>query len=146
MAIDTRVKRSSAINVGSPWRSMLPEPDGAIGQGDRQATAYLYSGILATVQQGGAGGPTTRAKQPWQRRSRPALSVLEPAPPSKLAEPEPQKRRELARVRIAVRIMAQAAFTPGPPTEDELAEAREELRVLGLPEEWALEEALCWTS
>ena len=47
MAIDTAAKRSSAINVGSPWRSRLPFPDGTIDQGDRQAVAFVYSGILA---------------------------------------------------------------------------------------------------
>jgi hypothetical protein len=47
MAIDTAAKRASAINPGSPWRAHVPFPDGAIGQGDRQATAFWYSGILA---------------------------------------------------------------------------------------------------
>lgn len=48
MAVDTRNKRSSAIQVSLPWRSMLPAPDGAIDQADRQHTALLYAGILAT--------------------------------------------------------------------------------------------------
>ena len=47
MAVDTAAKRGSAINPGSPWRSHLPFPDGTIGQGDRQAVAFWYSGILA---------------------------------------------------------------------------------------------------
>lgn len=47
MAIDSRNKRSSAINVASPWRSMLPLPDGTIDQADRQHAALHYSGILA---------------------------------------------------------------------------------------------------
>ena len=47
MAIDTAAKRGSAINPGCPWRSHLPIPDGTIGQGDRQAVAFWYSGILA---------------------------------------------------------------------------------------------------
>jgi hypothetical protein len=47
MAIDTAAKRASAINPGSPWRAHVPFPDGAIGQGDRQAVAFWYSGILA---------------------------------------------------------------------------------------------------
>ena len=49
MAIDTRNKRSSAIFIGSPWRGMLPLPDGTIGQADRQHAAFLYSGILAAI-------------------------------------------------------------------------------------------------
>lgn len=45
--MNTAAKRSSAINVRSPWRGQLPFPDGTIGAGDRQATATMYSGILA---------------------------------------------------------------------------------------------------
>jgi len=47
MAIDTRNKRASAIDIESPWRDSLPLADGAIGQADRQHAAFLYSGILA---------------------------------------------------------------------------------------------------
>jgi hypothetical protein len=47
MALDTRDKRASAINVGLPWR-ILPNPDGlALDQGDRQQVAYIYRGIDA---------------------------------------------------------------------------------------------------
>jgi hypothetical protein len=49
MAIDTRSKRSSAVNVGSPWRSLYPAPDGTVAQADRQQIALLYSGILAAA-------------------------------------------------------------------------------------------------
>jgi hypothetical protein len=47
MALDTRNKRGSALNVGSPWRGILPEPDGAISLGDRQTVVFLYAGIEA---------------------------------------------------------------------------------------------------
>lgn len=47
MAMDTASKRSSAINLNSPWRGLWPIPDGAISQGDRQAASFLYAGILA---------------------------------------------------------------------------------------------------
>lgn len=47
MALDTADKRSSAIGVGLPWRPMLPLPDGALDQGDRQHAGYAYRGILA---------------------------------------------------------------------------------------------------
>jgi len=47
MAVDTRNKRAGAILVGIPWRGMLPLPDGAIDQADRQQTAFFYPGILA---------------------------------------------------------------------------------------------------
>lgn len=47
--MDTANKRMSAINVGSPWRGLLPIPDGVISQGDRQHAALMYAGILATA-------------------------------------------------------------------------------------------------
>lgn len=46
MAIDTVGKRFSALHIGCPWRGVCVLPDGAIDQGDRQAAAYLYAGIL----------------------------------------------------------------------------------------------------
>ena len=52
MPVDSRDKRSSAINVGSPWRALLPVPDGTIGQADRQHVPFMYRGITAS---GGAG-------------------------------------------------------------------------------------------
>ena len=53
MAVDTRDKRSSAINLSNPWRGMLPTP-GTITQPDRQHVPYMYSGIAATSGGGGA--------------------------------------------------------------------------------------------
>jgi hypothetical protein len=47
MAIDTRNKRSSAINITSPWRSKLPLADGTVAQADRQHAGLHYEGILA---------------------------------------------------------------------------------------------------
>ena len=62
--MNTRNNRSSAINVSQPWRGMLPNPDGTVGQADRQHVAYMYAGIsaggaVAVEEQfrgGGAGG------------------------------------------------------------------------------------------
>jgi hypothetical protein len=48
MAIDTHLKRYSAINVGSPWRGPNIAPDALFPQGERQAAAFMYSGILAS--------------------------------------------------------------------------------------------------
>ncbi len=45
MPIDTRDKRSSAINIGSPWRSKLPAPDGTV-RGFDKAHALGYYGAL----------------------------------------------------------------------------------------------------
>lgn len=50
MAIDTADKRNSAIHVLSPWRGMLPLPDGTIGDADRQHVALLYSGIAVDAE------------------------------------------------------------------------------------------------
>lgn len=44
MAVDTAVKRHSALHVLVP---SVPLPDGTVGAGDRQTLARLYSGILA---------------------------------------------------------------------------------------------------
>ena len=48
MALDTANKRSSAVNVASPWRGMLPLPDGAIGKADRQHVGLHYASAGAT--------------------------------------------------------------------------------------------------
>lgn len=48
MAVDSRDKRSSAINVSSPWRGMLPLPDGTVDQADRQHAPFVYAGISAS--------------------------------------------------------------------------------------------------
>lgn len=45
MALDTRERRSSAINVASPWRGLLPLPDNSVGQPDRPHVAFHYEGI-----------------------------------------------------------------------------------------------------
>lgn len=45
MALDTANKRSSAINVSSPWRARLPFPDGTVAQLDRQHVNFMYAGI-----------------------------------------------------------------------------------------------------
>lgn len=49
MAVDTRSKRASALQLLS-W-PVLAEvaPDGTLSQGDRQHAAHSYSGILAGV-------------------------------------------------------------------------------------------------
>lgn len=48
MAIDTRNRRASCIGLDGPFRSVYPNPDGAISSGaDRQQVAYKYPGIAA---------------------------------------------------------------------------------------------------
>lgn len=48
MAIDTRAKRESSMNVFAPWRSRYPFGDGTIDQADRQTSIYHYGGVLAS--------------------------------------------------------------------------------------------------
>lgn len=47
MAVDTAAKRFSALNVSSPWRGLSYFPTGTITAAERQAVAYLYSGIVS---------------------------------------------------------------------------------------------------
>ena len=47
MAIDSEAKRKSSTHFVSPFFPQLIPPDGTIAQGDRQAAAWCYSGILA---------------------------------------------------------------------------------------------------
>ena len=47
--LDTRSKRASSVGFWKPYALALPLPDGSIGQGDRQHSAWDYSGILAAV-------------------------------------------------------------------------------------------------
>jgi hypothetical protein len=60
MAIDTKQKRMSALHPGSPWRGPLVDAtESGFTQGNRQAAAGLYSGILA----GGAPSATLMAME-----------------------------------------------------------------------------------
>lgn len=47
--MNTRSKRSSSVGFWKPYVMALPLPDGAISQGDRQHSAWDYSGILAGI-------------------------------------------------------------------------------------------------
>lgn len=49
MAVDTKAKRFSMLNFGSISTDLLPDPDGTIGQADRQHLLDLYGGILAAA-------------------------------------------------------------------------------------------------
>ena len=49
MSIDTEAKRKSATHFLMPFYPQLIPPDGTMGQGDRQAAAWCYSGILAAT-------------------------------------------------------------------------------------------------
>jgi hypothetical protein len=51
--LDTRNKRGSGIGIDSPMLRVWPNPDGTIGQADRQQTAFKYEGILASAPAGG---------------------------------------------------------------------------------------------
>lgn len=45
--LDNRSKRASSVNILKPYAVDLVLPDAAISQGDRQHSAWAYSGILA---------------------------------------------------------------------------------------------------
>jgi hypothetical protein len=47
MALDSVLKRASAINIQCPWRGILPIPDNDVEQPDRQVVSLFYSGITA---------------------------------------------------------------------------------------------------
>lgn len=47
MALDSALKRASAINIGNPWRGILPFPDNVVDVEDRLVVSLLYSGIAA---------------------------------------------------------------------------------------------------
>ena len=47
MALDTRSKRASSVQVLMPYIIASVMPDGTLNQGDRQHIALSYSGILS---------------------------------------------------------------------------------------------------
>jgi hypothetical protein len=61
--LDTRAKRGSGMFPRMPWRSPMKVISGSFSQADRQAIAFMYSGILAS---GGSGGGFNAA---WAARS-----------------------------------------------------------------------------
>jgi len=83
--MDTAAKRASAVNVGSPWRGILPFPDGVIDQGDRQTVAFMYSGILAGVQavvggryqDPGIWPPQSEFERQWRQKRKEEIAAVE---------------------------------------------------------------------
>lgn len=59
--LDSRSKRASSVGLLTPPILSLVKPDGTLSQGDRQHTAFSYSGILATA----AATPTGDATSHW---------------------------------------------------------------------------------
>lgn len=53
--LDNRNKRGSAIGIDLNWNHIYPNPDGTIGQLDRQQIAYKYEGISASTAGGSTG-------------------------------------------------------------------------------------------
>jgi len=51
MAIDTKLKRFSMINLGMPTRGIVPPPDGTVDLEDRQVHMGLYSGIAIQLDE-----------------------------------------------------------------------------------------------
>ena len=53
MAVDTRQKRFSMINMGSISTDLLPQADGTIDADDRRMFLDLYSGLAAATSVSG---------------------------------------------------------------------------------------------
>jgi hypothetical protein len=43
VALNTRNKRTAVMNLGCPWRGLLPIPDGTLDRGDRFQIMFLAS-------------------------------------------------------------------------------------------------------
>lgn len=56
MAVDTRDRRSSVVAFARGHGRVFPNPDGTVGQPDRQHVAYSYPGITAGSPASGGGG------------------------------------------------------------------------------------------
>ncbi len=110
MAIDTPLKRLSAVFVGSPWRAKLPLPDSSIEQADRQTIWTQYSGILAAGEVveveappavGGGGRGSSRAGGSRRRRKAerhaPLAPRIENPPTLTSAEAVARKRKRKAK-------------------------------------------------
>ena len=52
--LDSRNKRSSSVTFDLIFGHIYPNPDGTLGQADRQHIAYKYPGILAQGVSGGS--------------------------------------------------------------------------------------------
>jgi hypothetical protein len=51
MAIDTRNKRASAVNVALPFGRVAPDPDASLAVApDRQQMGYVYAAALAIIE------------------------------------------------------------------------------------------------
>ena len=46
MPIDSRSKRGSVLNMGTPFDAALPPPDSSAAVGDRADLLFLYSGLI----------------------------------------------------------------------------------------------------
>ena len=70
--LDSRSKRASSVGRFQPWLASPVLPDGDIDQGDRQHTAFSYSGILATDASppAPAPAPMVGAGRPSRERRR----------------------------------------------------------------------------
>jgi len=49
MAVDSRQKRSSCLNVGLPFGRMMPPADSVVDAYDRRQGCFLYAGIAAAA-------------------------------------------------------------------------------------------------
>lgn len=74
MAVDTAAKRASILGLGLVAALVLPPPDGAISDGDRQHVAFTYP--LA----GAGGGASEDVLHTWTESRVPASSTTRRVP------------------------------------------------------------------
>ncbi len=56
MALDSKQKRGSAINLGLPFRAWLAEPDGTLDASDRASVGLKLCSAVTPQGSGGGGG------------------------------------------------------------------------------------------
>ena len=62
MSADSAQKRFSAMNISAPWRGLMVVPTGTVGEGQRAAAMFLYSGVAVVA----AAVAETKGRRPQQ--------------------------------------------------------------------------------
>ena len=105
--MDTAAKRASAVNISSPWRGILPFPDGVVNEGDRTIVAFMYSMEVVAVaaqpgryQDFGHWPPQSELERQWrQRRKEEIAEVKSEMVEAKAADPNQLTAEEIQDIR-----------------------------------------------
>ena len=82
MAVDSALKRSSATDLLMPYRGWVYPSGSDVGQAEKQAASFCYSGILAAVPIVGYLAVTWDAKAPgFEYESKAPAFVFVPKAP-----------------------------------------------------------------